>query len=136
MVIEVTRRRQHGIIAETAAQYRSQHFLHRRLAARAGNAEHKRVHIPTPSLRQRLQCRKRVINFQRTIQSSAIFARNHNRRRARCQYVFNKIMRVKPLARQCEKHIARADVAAIGYDARHGFVFRRQRKVEGLADEV
>ena len=35
-----------------AAQYRSQHFLHRRLAARTGNAEHKRVHIIAPRLRQ------------------------------------------------------------------------------------
>ena len=136
MVVEVARRRQNGIIAETAAQYRSQHFLHRRLAARAGNAEHKRVHIPAPRLRQRLQRGKRVIDFQRAIHCSAIFARNHNRRRTRSQYVFNKIMRVKPLARQSKKHIARTDVAAVGYDARHGFVFRRRRKVEGLADEI
>ena len=136
MVVEITRRRQNGIIAETAAQYRSQHLLHRRLAARTGNAEHKRIHIFTPRLRQRLQCGKRIIDFQRAFQSRAIFARNHNRRCARSQYVFNKIMRIKPLARQCEKHIAYADVAAVGYDARHGFVFRRHRKLEGLADEI
>ena len=136
MVVEVARRRQNGIIAETAAQYRSQHFLHRRLAARTGNAEHKRVHIIAPRLRQRLQRGKRVIDFQRAIQSSAIFARNHNRRRTRSQYVFNKIMSVKPLARQCKKHIARADITAVGYDARNGFVFRRRRKVEGLTDEI
>ncbi|KLR98654.1 hypothetical protein M674_08990 [Neisseria gonorrhoeae SK708] len=136
MVVEVACRRRNGIIAETAAQYRSQHLLHRRLAARTGNAEHKRVHIIAPRLRQRLQRGKRVIDFQRAAQSRAIFARNHNRRRARRQYASNKIMRVKPPARQCEKHIAFPNIAAVGYDARHGFVFRRHRKLEGLADEI
>jgi len=86
---------------------------------------------------RKVKARRRISRSgHRAPKGAAVSAQNPTRRRTRSQYVFNKIMRVKPLARQCEKHIARADVAAVGYDARHGFVFRRRRKVEGLADEI
>ena len=136
MVVEIAGSRQHSFITESMTQYAGQHLFNRRFAGRAGNTKDKRIHIFTPSLRQFLQSHKRIVNLQCAFQSRTIFARNHNRRRPRCQYIFNKVMRVKALTGKREKYVAFLNIAAVGNNTRNRLIFRRHRKVEGLADEI
>ena len=136
MVVEIAGSCQHGFIAESMTQYAGQHLFNRCFTGRAGNAKDKRIHIFTPRLRQFLQRRKRIVNLQRAFQSRTIFAGNHNRRCPRCQHIFNKIMRVKALTGKREKYIAFLNITAVCHNTRNGLIFRRHRKIEGLADEV
>ena len=136
MIVEIAGSRQHSFITESMTQYAGQHFFHRRFTGRASNTKDKRIHIFTPRLRQFLQSHKRIVNLQRAFQSRAIFARNHNRRCPSCQHIFNKVMRVKALTGKREKNIAILNIAAVGYDARNGLIFRRHRKVEGLTNKI
>ena len=136
MVVEITGSCQHSCITKSMTQYAGQHLFNRRFAGRAGNTKDKRIHIFTPRLRQFLQSHKCIVNRQRAFQSRTIFARNHNCRCPCCQYIFNKVMRVKPLTGKREKYVAVLNIAAVCNNTRNGLIFRRHRKAERLTDEI
>ena len=124
MVVKVTCRRQRHHRARKQRRNTATNISFAVVSPPRPVMPNKQVHIPAPALSPAFATQQtchRLSRRPKQHQSS----RETSRRHTRSQYVFNKIMRVKPLNPPKQKHIARTDVTAVGSIRETGFDFQQ-----------
>jgi hypothetical protein len=131
VVVEVSRGRKHRLLAGVAAQDRSQHFLHRGLAVRAGHGDKRGVKARAPVSRERAERKPRIVDHgHRQRKLAAVAAIDYRGGGPRRRGAFQEPVAVEALAAQRDKELSRAQRARVGRYAAEAHIGTARARAE------